>query len=252
MLEFIIAESIKLFRDNVSVGSWFSQFKQASIDFVTESRIAWVEIEGVPFKLWSSNTFKRRSILEEFKIIHRGKVYWIRANETPGWVPDFADESDDEDQDDVKSKDGGFNDHEPGCGGSDTDVEEVPETLFEVDIQSEGSLKYPPGFTPQEGTGANSMHAEGDINDNVVDFSVCKMDGANDVSSGNRFKVNSKDDSVESAPSGHFKKSVIPRTGGSILGILDEVVKVGQVMGYKMDGCMSNMAEIIESQGVEE
>nr|GFB82634.1 nucleotide-binding alpha-beta plait domain-containing protein [Tanacetum cinerariifolium] len=259
-------ESIKLFRDNVSVGSWFSQIKQASMDFVTEGRIAWVEIEGISFKLWSSNTFKRiaakwgelldvddqeetcfhskrlcihtmssRSILEEFKIIHRGKVYWIRANETPGWVPDFADESDDEDQDDDKSKDGSFNDHEPGRGGGDTDVDEVSEMLFEKDGQvdnnleeehiekqedksedpfniypllnknnnmagkdnkSEGSLKYPPGFTPQEGTDANTMHAEGDINDNVMDFSDCKMDEANDVSSGNRFKVNSKDDSA--------------------------------------------------------
>nr|GEW26082.1 RNA-directed DNA polymerase, eukaryota, reverse transcriptase zinc-binding domain protein [Tanacetum cinerariifolium] len=237
------------------------------------------------------HTKSGRSILEEFKIIHRGKVYWIRANETPGWVPDFADESDDEDQDNDKSKDGSFSDHEPGCGGGDTDVEEVPKTLFEEDGQvnnnlenehmekqedksedpfniypllnknnnmagkdnkSEGSLKYPHGFTPQEGTDANTMHAEGNINDNVVDFSDCKMHGANDVSSGNRFKVNSKEDSAESAPSGHFKKSVIPRTGGSILGILDEVVKVGQVMGYKMDGCMSNMAEIIESQGVDE
>ncbi|GKD43928.1 nucleotide-binding alpha-beta plait domain-containing protein [Tanacetum coccineum] len=46
MMEFVTEESIKLFRDNVSVGSWFSQIKQASMDFVTEGRIAWVEIEG--------------------------------------------------------------------------------------------------------------------------------------------------------------------------------------------------------------
>ncbi|GKE87589.1 RNA-directed DNA polymerase, eukaryota, partial [Tanacetum coccineum] len=44
----------------------------------------------------------------------------------------------------------------------------------------------------------------------------------------------------------------VPRTGGSILNLMDELVKVGQVMGYKMDGCMSNMTEIIESQGVKE
>ncbi|GKE34810.1 hypothetical protein Tco_1454132, partial [Tanacetum coccineum] len=37
----------------------------------------------------------------------------------------------------------------------------------------------------------------------------------------------------DSVSSGHFKVSEIPRTGGSILGILDEVVKVGMVMGYK-------------------
>nr|GEV53033.1 nucleotide-binding alpha-beta plait domain-containing protein [Tanacetum cinerariifolium] len=41
------------------VGSWFSVLKQASFDFIPEGRIVWVEIEGVPFKLWSKNTFKR-------------------------------------------------------------------------------------------------------------------------------------------------------------------------------------------------
>nr|GEV22410.1 nucleotide-binding alpha-beta plait domain-containing protein [Tanacetum cinerariifolium] len=47
LLEFVTRESIKLFRDNVSVGSWFLQIIKASRDFVTNERIAWVEVEGV-------------------------------------------------------------------------------------------------------------------------------------------------------------------------------------------------------------
>nr|GEW10378.1 nucleotide-binding alpha-beta plait domain-containing protein [Tanacetum cinerariifolium] len=132
----------------INVGSWFSQIIEASRDFVINGRIAWVEVEGVPFKLWSHNTFKRiadrwgklldvddqeetcyhskrlcihtksgRNILESFKIIHRGKAHWIRACETPGWVPDFADESDDEDQEDDMSNDRGAKEHIPGGGG---------------------------------------------------------------------------------------------------------------------------------------
>nr|GEX70656.1 RNA-directed DNA polymerase, eukaryota, reverse transcriptase zinc-binding domain protein [Tanacetum cinerariifolium] len=322
MLEFGTQELIKLFRDNVSVGSWFSCIKQASMDFVTEGRIAWVEIEGIPFKLWSNNTFKRianrwgvlldiddqeetcyhskricihmksgRSILENFKIIHRGKVYWVRASETPSWVPDFIDEYDDEDQKDDTSKDGGFNDHDSGSGGGESAMEEVPETLFEDDglvkndmeeggmdeqeNKSEdpfkfypllekknnsatknnicvGSLKYPPGFTPRESFDVDSMHVEGDRNVNVEEVRANSVGVVNDGSSGNRFNKNSKEDSVESVVSGHFKKSTIRRTGGSILGILDDMVKVGQVMGYNMDRCKSNMADIIGSQGVEE
>nr|GFB06373.1 nucleotide-binding alpha-beta plait domain-containing protein [Tanacetum cinerariifolium] len=46
-------------KDNVSIGSWFSQLKQASMEFNTEGRIAWVEVEGIPFKLCLDNTFKR-------------------------------------------------------------------------------------------------------------------------------------------------------------------------------------------------
>ncbi|GKG02032.1 hypothetical protein Tco_0306737, partial [Tanacetum coccineum] len=62
----------------------------------------------------------------------------------------------------------------------------------------------------------------------------------------------SKDDVAESVCSGHFKKSVTPRTCGSILNLMEELVKVGQTMGYNMDGCVNNMTEIIESQGVKE
>nr|GEU79159.1 RNA-directed DNA polymerase, eukaryota [Tanacetum cinerariifolium] len=46
-----------------------------------------------------------------------------------------------------------------------------------------------------------------------------------------------------------LKKSKGPRSGGSILNLLEDVVKVGHVMGYNMDGCVSNMEEIINSQG---
>nr|GEV72417.1 RNA-directed DNA polymerase, eukaryota [Tanacetum cinerariifolium] len=136
-----------------------------------EGRIAWVEIEGVPFKLWSGNTFTRiaakwgkllgvddqeencchskriciymksgRSVVDEFKIIHRGKIYWIRANETPGWVPDFTDDSDDDDQNELNTNEDGTDNHNLGGAGNDnlndgagndSDAEEVPDTLFE-------------------------------------------------------------------------------------------------------------------------
>ncbi|GJZ16049.1 nucleotide-binding alpha-beta plait domain-containing protein [Tanacetum coccineum] len=111
------------FKKCVSVMSWFSQVIKATNEFEVDGRIAWVEVEGVPFKLWTNNTFTRiaekwgklldvddqdetcfhskrlcvylkagNSIREDFKITHRGKMYWIRANETQGWVPEFTDE----------------------------------------------------------------------------------------------------------------------------------------------------------------
>ncbi|GJS76309.1 hypothetical protein Tco_0726190 [Tanacetum coccineum] len=36
------------------------------------------------------------NIYENFKIIFRGKVYWIRAKEVPGWTPDLVEDSDEE------------------------------------------------------------------------------------------------------------------------------------------------------------
>nr|GFC74638.1 nucleotide-binding alpha-beta plait domain-containing protein [Tanacetum cinerariifolium] len=53
----------------------------------------------------------------------------------------------------------------------------------------------------------------------------------------------------ESMCSGRFKESEMPRTRGSILSIMEDVVKVGQTMGYNMDGCIKDITVIIESQG---
>ncbi|GKF57992.1 hypothetical protein Tco_0171529, partial [Tanacetum coccineum] len=84
----------KAFRDNVGVSSWFSEIRQASFDINPDGRIVWVEIKGVPLKLWTLNTFKR--------IVTR-KVYWIRAKEVPGWTPDLVKDSDEEELSDDDS-----------------------------------------------------------------------------------------------------------------------------------------------------
>nr|GEV03953.1 nucleotide-binding alpha-beta plait domain-containing protein [Tanacetum cinerariifolium] len=130
-------------------------------------RIVWVEIEGIPFKLWSNNTFKRiaakwgelldvddqeeegfhskrlciysksgMNIYEIFKVIFRGKVFLIRAKEVPGWVPEFVDDYDGDDDeldngftdDDAKFQDGGR------CENDSDDVE-VPETMFKESLE---------------------------------------------------------------------------------------------------------------------
>ncbi|GKA05643.1 RNA-directed DNA polymerase, eukaryota [Tanacetum coccineum] len=102
----------------------------------------------------------------------------------------------------------------------------------------EDSLKYPPGFTP--------------INDNV------NSEGQSNKFTGERLnniqeevlKDKFNEDAAESTCSGHFKKSNISRTGGSILQVMEEMVKVGHTMGYNMEGCIKNIEEIIKSQGV--
>ncbi|GKF46779.1 hypothetical protein Tco_0136581 [Tanacetum coccineum] len=37
--------------------------------------------------------------------------------------------------------------------------------------------------------------------------------------------------------------------GGSILEVIDDMIKVGQSMGFNMEGCMNDMEKIIGSQG---
>nr|GEY96783.1 RNA-directed DNA polymerase, eukaryota, reverse transcriptase zinc-binding domain protein [Tanacetum cinerariifolium] len=247
LLEFNSENSKSLFHENVGVKSWFSKLTQASNDFITRGRIVWVEIEGIPFKLWLSNTFKRiaskwgdlldtdnqedkcfhskrmcihtkvaTNIFETSKIIFRGKVFWIRAKEVPGWVPDFLEEYDEEDLSDDGSRDVDSKKKNLETCGDDSDLEEVQETVFEekeesnhnVDENSSGLKENhsedPFGFTPNE---------ESDTLD------VNKED--------NRSKIGHTGKSIDlnSGCSGHFKQSEIPCSGGSILNLMEELVK---------------------------
>nr|GEW24107.1 RNA-directed DNA polymerase, eukaryota, reverse transcriptase zinc-binding domain protein [Tanacetum cinerariifolium] len=217
MMEFANKEMIKKFRDN------------EDSCFHSKRLCIYIKLE--------------RSISKEFKIIHHGKIYWIRAKETLGWVSDFAEELDDEDLNEVNSND-------------DVDKDQDP-NLFEgggCDNKSEGSLKYLLGFSPKECNEDNSVHVGADIylNEDGNALNKSKRAEGFTTSRNNKDHMKSKDDSTDSVSLGHFKKSEAPRTGGSILGLLDEVVKFGKIMGYKMKGCMSNMAEIIEVQGAKE
>nr|GFB09534.1 RNA-directed DNA polymerase, eukaryota [Tanacetum cinerariifolium] len=110
-------------------------------------------------------------------------------------------------------------------------------------------LKYPPGFTPNEEGDVliekvDNWSDENRVNDGQED-EVCVRKHVHE-----RVKVSN--DTHESICSGHFKKSEVPRKGGSILELIDDFVNVGQTMGYDMTGCIKNMEEIIKSQGVDE
>ncbi|GJX89529.1 nucleotide-binding alpha-beta plait domain-containing protein [Tanacetum coccineum] len=308
LLEFDSCKTKDLFRSNVGVGSWFSVLQQAFIDFTVEGRCAWIEIEGVPFKLWSDNTFKKIAnkwgdlldvddqeefgfhsrrlcihtklqwnIFESFKIVYRGKVFWIRAKEVLGWTPDLMEEPDEEDisVEDFKGEDSVI--HEVGSQGEESDVNEVPETLFE-DLSGQKktssddpfeiyrilnkqrkdnaqgklvneSLKFPLGFTPDEEVekvGQNIGNEESQVGGSEK---IVNMEDSFNGPGNNSHNMGSKDNASRSVHSGRLKKSKVPRIGGSILGLLEEIVKVGQTIGYNIEGCVRDMTGIIESQG---
>ncbi|GJY54167.1 nucleotide-binding alpha-beta plait domain-containing protein [Tanacetum coccineum] len=222
LLEFPSSKIKELFQENRGVGSWFSVLKQTSTEFVPEGRILWVEIEGVPFKLWSKNTFKKiaskwgeildtedqeedgfytkrlciysklgNNIYENFKVIFRGKVFVLRAKEIPGWVPEFADEFDDDDESEEGSKGDTANSHGAFNFDDADDVDKVPETELDDPLEqnenpsedpfgiysilnknkdndanipvSDHSIKFPPGFTP------NGVSMQEDIGRSVND-----------------------------------------------------------------------------------
>ncbi|GJR49567.1 nucleotide-binding alpha-beta plait domain-containing protein [Tanacetum coccineum] len=306
MIVFKTLEVKNKFSSCAGVKSWFSQLIQASNDFLIDGRVTWVNIEGVPLKVWNDNTFKRiaakwgslltmenseednlhskrlcvytkgvHAICESFKILFQGKVYWLRAREIPGWNPDFEVKSDDSSDLDEDRSVGEFKDDFDGSGDSDeerhegevkemqgeNEVSMVPETDEQVPILTSGAV-----IGSSDNNGAQSedpFNIYSLLNKNKVDdqkvsnskeslkyppgFTPCDTVEDHDLSSNQR----AKKVGMESAGSGHVRKNEILRTGGSLLTVMEELIKVGQTMGFNMEGCTKNIEEIIESQGVD-
>nr|GFA64843.1 nucleotide-binding alpha-beta plait domain-containing protein [Tanacetum cinerariifolium] len=218
-------------------------------------------------------------LMESFKMVYGGKVCWVRAIEIPGWVPDFEEDSD------VETNEDSYEDEVQEINSShhnnledNSDVEAVPETCLEDDSNkkfmdenfvrqsepqsedpfeiyealkkkmnmcnngsiSEESREYPPGFTPK------------DVVDSPVnDQDVVDSPGRNGKEDEGSVEKQSGDknarctDTYESMCSGHFKKSGAPRTGGFIVQLMDELVTVGQTMGYDMMGCIKILKQLL-------
>ncbi|GKD73447.1 hypothetical protein Tco_1331729 [Tanacetum coccineum] len=295
---------------HIGVGSWFTKLQHASPDIEIDERVTWIDIEDIPLRVWTHNTFDRISskwvslllvedddapyfhrkriciktalddtIFETFKIIVKGKIFWIRAKEVTGWTPDFNIEEDDFSDSDVESlqvkNDDNFN-------KDDSDNDEVLETIFEhgeskspdvkdqlneglEDAQSEDPFslykllnkkhpnsdvapqsveepKYPPGFTPPVKTSDHSnMENIQNSQDQIKEPIALKTVPIT--------KLNVNADAF--VCSGHFQNVGTPKTGGSILQLMEDLIKIGQTMGYKMDGCINNISEIVNIQGAQ-
>nr|GEZ74699.1 RNA-directed DNA polymerase, eukaryota [Tanacetum cinerariifolium] len=196
-----------LFHSNVGAGSWFSVLQQAEYDFTVEGRIVWDEVE-----------------------------------EVSGWIPKIMEVSDDDEQSVEDVKGGDTVVHEVGNHGEDSDVDKVPETMFdESSGQKKKQSEDPFGIYPlldkqrkvnSHGDTSNEnvekQNGDREQNNNVEE----PLNGRDDCSD----NMGTKPDDLDSGCSGRFKKSVVPRTGGSILCLMEEVVKVGKTMGYNMEG----------------
>ncbi|PWA88234.1 hypothetical protein CTI12_AA122180 [Artemisia annua] len=168
LIEFNKLDTKENMMNHTGVNSWFHVIQDASSDFVSEDRIVWVDIEGIPLRAWSRETFERigkkwgetldlednadtsfgrkhlcvktrhpTSILETFKIIVKRRVFMIRAKELFTWTPTFLDHKEKEYSSDDESvhasKNNEFRHHpneEEYKGDYDSDDDGVPETVF--------------------------------------------------------------------------------------------------------------------------
>nr|GFB66605.1 RNA-directed DNA polymerase, eukaryota [Tanacetum cinerariifolium] len=218
-----------------------------------------VEVEGVPCKWWFRNTFSRIAsrwgallngeeleeegyhsnricirtklktvVFDSFKMVYRGMTCWVRAIEVPGWVPNF--EEDGEEGYDVNN-----GSHEDDMYGDvsenlkdvegESDREEVPETNFE-------------GVLDKSIFEGNSV-----LLGRMMFILRIRLEDGVYVGQHVHERVEVSNDTHESTCFGHFKKSEVPRKGGSILKLIDDLVTVGQTMGYDITGCLAQKAK---------
>nr|GFA84031.1 RNA-directed DNA polymerase, eukaryota [Tanacetum cinerariifolium] len=234
------------------VNSWFHVIQEVARDFVSDERIVWVDIEGVPLYAWSRETFARigkkwgetlniedtndssfgrkrvcivtkhpTSILDSFKIIFKGKeklynsddesVHEGNCNEVQPHLSEVGVEdkvaSDDEGVADTVFE---VNSPSPKNFSGDIGVQQSDDPFELYDLlkkkkpevetsEPSPSLSHPPGFTP-------------------VASELIKEDGQ-------------EENSCESVG------QCAANYEGSVLGVLEEVIRVGHAMGYTMEGC---------------
>nr|GEZ78313.1 nucleotide-binding alpha-beta plait domain-containing protein [Tanacetum cinerariifolium] len=271
MIVFQDDETRKRFQFNLAAGSWFSQIIQAHNDFVIDERVIWVEEEGyhIRTKLKTVMFDSFKMVYRGMTCwVHAIEVPgWVPDFEEDG--EEGYDVNDGSHEDDMH---GGVSENLKDVEGEsdreevlETNFEEVPDkSIFEgksirqndvyyedpfgiyevlnkkrdvknIDDKHEDSLKYPPGFTPNEDGDVPVEKVDNWSDENRV------TDGQKDgvrVGQHVHERVYVLNDTHESTCSGHFKKSKVPRKGRSILELIDDLVNVRQTMGYDMTGCI--------------
>nr|GEV88993.1 RNA-directed DNA polymerase, eukaryota [Tanacetum cinerariifolium] len=265
--------------NHTGVGSWFSPLKPACNSFVTDERVFWISLESLPLKVWTRNTFvkvasKWGDLIEWEDLAEKSLFCSCKGNGSMGsFICNYSyeSESSDDEQDakdeghilEIKSQQimmlrGSMN--QVKCMKCDDTREAVtlcnhtsctplkttlvlsddPCNLYDIMNKRKDSgddLKYPHGFTPSV------------INMDKVNKKVKGLQVTRYVSMLILLQISLK--GLSSKENFHriivFSKRV--QTGGSILQLIDKFFKVGQTMGYNMEGCMRNTKVIIGSQG---
>ncbi|GKB43987.1 RNA-directed DNA polymerase, eukaryota [Tanacetum coccineum] len=257
------------FLKHVGVGSWFSSLKHACNSFISDERIVWISLEGLPINAWTTNTFSKVAsmwgdlmtkigtiINESFKVILRGKVYWVRAKELDAWTPKFlgdnleSSSSDDESTDNDEGRKYEEKEHENI--NEDNEVDRVSESrcmrehilknhceetsqskdpfnIYEllnkkkekVNQSNASDPTFPLGFAPD--IIKNDMAKEDDV--------THKQENSNSKQERTKEHIMRRTQDYTSQ-----RSSSMAIVGGSILEVMDDLIKVGQTMSYNIEG----------------
>nr|GEW77770.1 RNA-directed DNA polymerase, eukaryota [Tanacetum cinerariifolium] len=269
MFELESLKSKAKFMQHVGVASWFSCLCNAQSDFVSRERIVWVDIAGVPLHAWLRATFTKIDSkwgevmdLEESKDDLAKELFaWSsmfnEVNEVEYCMDDEYVQGTNEDKGEVSNKvqpnpesdDEGvsntyFGEIEENLGNehnlkqpmNDKEKSQDPFNFYDLLRKRDGgvdtlgsdiSIPYPPGFTPEKLNNNADVH---EVKDMITEPSECRSEG---LCSRVLEEVQHTDDllSFGVRSNGHMLKK-----RGSVLEVLDEMIKVRQTMGYTVEG----------------
>nr|GEU35773.1 RNA-directed DNA polymerase, eukaryota, reverse transcriptase zinc-binding domain protein [Tanacetum cinerariifolium] len=184
--------------DNIKfkyMGGYWIQL--ASSDFNTDGRVTWVEIKGGGFRVGSYEDVPNGEDVKNVEDLE-GDSNGELVHDTE-FEEDFPNQKGKEDS----VRQGNVQSDDP------SNIYELlnhKRPVIDKNSNSKKSLKYPPGYTP---TGSKEATGEKQFDS----------------------KFFSKNDAEESICSVHFKKFKVPKSGGSILQLIDDLVKVGETIG---------------------
>nr|GFC62538.1 RNA-directed DNA polymerase, eukaryota [Tanacetum cinerariifolium] len=147
---------------HTGVNSWFSVLQAATNDFISEERVVWVDIEGIPMHVWSRDTFLKigKKWGEAMDIEESFDSSFARKR----LDPQLSDEEVAGDSDDEGVSDTVFGDYHSPVNNMHNDSTRVANQhsedpfgiynllnrpLNENKADAEPSLTHPPGFTPE-------------------------------------------------------------------------------------------------------
>ncbi|GKD60173.1 RNA-directed DNA polymerase, eukaryota, partial [Tanacetum coccineum] len=145
-----------------------------------------------------------------------------------------------------------INDQEPlvydvHSGGDENEVREENEVNEKYrcvnGTDDDDNIKYPPGFTPDGGNRDSHLCEENFSSINGEEVQQGNEGEIPGIQNGSRSMNGTNSQVSGSVGSRKFKKSVVPKTGGSMLCLMEELVWVGQAMGYNMEGCLAQKAK---------
>nr|GFA13179.1 RNA-directed DNA polymerase, eukaryota, nucleotide-binding alpha-beta plait domain protein [Tanacetum cinerariifolium] len=247
MIELNSSKSKSKFIEHVGVALWFRSLCNAQPDFAAKERIVWVDIEGVPLNAWSRSTFQKIGpkwgelvdLEDGYEDLFARKRICVMTNHTENILETFKLI--------IKGK-ANEDENNLNLGDAENDSEVVSDTYFGDNGEDQGvdqhqaepskvqEYSVPPSFTPINDipTGIQNNPVVSSVRSPSKstrrNSSPCQSNGLS-----SRVMEDTVPVDVYTSPVGSKSKHGSHK-GGSMLEVLDGMIKVGQAMGFSMDG----------------